>query len=234
MLDEGGIGVGDDLWRNFRFMALIHRAQLSPTKRALIAKWLPTRSWSKHSAPGQVELIGTYRFDDPVGAVGIETHLVRTGDVQVLQLPLTYRGAPLAGADDFLVGTTEHSLLGCRWVYDGCGDPVYAAALATVILTGGREAEEWVEQADGRSERREPSVRVVGSGTSGVGAFSVVSVSAMDDGITTTVRASGLELVVRRVLGDLTRADDDLENLTGIWSGSTEPTPLAYARRLPS
>jgi hypothetical protein len=168
---------------------------------------------------GQVELIGAYRFDDPAGAVGIETHVVRTGAGRVLQVPLAYRGAPLAGADDFLVGTTEHSVLGCRWIYDVCGDPVYAAALATVILAGGREAEERVEQADGGSERREPSIRVCGSGTSGIGALSVVSVSAMDDGITTTVKAFGLELIVRRVLGGPTRSDDDLENLTGIWSG---------------
>ncbi|GAA1169774.1 CG0192-related protein [Pseudonocardia alaniniphila] len=214
-------------------MALIHRAQVSPTKRELIANWLPTRSWSEDSASGRLELIGTYRFDDPLGAVGIETHVVRTGDVR-LQLPLTYRDAPLTGADDFLVGTTEHSVLGRRWVYDGCGDPAYAAALAMVILTGGREAEEWVEQADGPSERREPSVRVVGSGSPGVGAFSVVAVSAMDDRTTTTVSAPGLELVVQRVLGGPTRADDDRENLTGTWSGSAEPTPLAYARRLPS
>jgi hypothetical protein len=111
---------------------------------------------------------------------------------------------------------------------------VYAAALATVILTGGREAEEWVEQADGRSGRREPSVRVVGSGTPGVGAFSVVPVSAVDDGTTTTVSAPWVELVVRRVLDGPTPAGDDLEHLTGIWPGSTQPTPLAYARRLPS
>ncbi|WP_433297217.1 CG0192-related protein [Pseudonocardia sp. CA-142604] len=215
-------------------MALIHRAQLSPTKHQLIAKWLPTRSWSKDSVASQVELVGAYRFDDPSGAVGIETHVVRTGDVQVLQVPLTYRDAPLARADDFLVGTTEHSVLGRRWVYDGCGDPAYAAALATVILSGGREAQEWVEQADGRSKRREPSIRVVGSGSPGVGAVSVDSVSAMDDGTTTTVSAPGLELVVRRVLGGPTQADDDLENLTGTWPGSAEPTPLAYARRVPS
>jgi Maltokinase N-terminal cap domain len=233
-VDEGGGEVEGDLWRSFRFMALIHRAQLSRTKHELIAKWLPTRPWSEDAVSGQVELIGAYRFDDPVGAVGIETHVVRTGDMQVLQVPLTYRGAPLAGADDFLVGTTEHSVLGRRWVYDGCGDPVYAAALATVILSGGQEAEEWVEQVNGPSQRREPSVRVVGSGTPSDGAFSVASVSVVDHGTTTTVGAPGLELVVRRVLGGPTRADDDVENLTGVWSGSAEPTPLAYARRLPS
>jgi len=34
-------------------------------------------------------------------------------------VPLTYRGAPLDGAEDALVGTTEHGVLGRRWVYDG-------------------------------------------------------------------------------------------------------------------
>jgi hypothetical protein len=217
-------------------MSVIHRAQLTPTKRELIAEWLPSRPWSRNAPAGQAELIGAYRFDDPSGAVGIETHLVRTGDAQVLQVPLTYRGAPLAGAEDFLVGTTEHSVLGRRWIYDGCGDPVYGAALATAILAGGREAEEWVEQADGRSDRREPAVRVVGSGTPGVEAPSVDSVSAVDDATitTTTVGASGLELVVRRVLGGLAHVDGDVETLTGTWPGSAEPTSLAYARRRPS
>jgi hypothetical protein len=215
-------------------MAVIHRAQLVPNKRELISEWLPARPWSGTPAAGPVEPVGAFRFDDPSGAVGIETVLVRTGDAQLLQVPLTYRDAPLAGAEDFLVGTTEHSVLGRRWVYDGCGDPVYAAALATAILAGGREAEEWVEQADGRSERRETSARVVGSGAGGVDALSVVSVSVVDGATTTTVGASGLDLVVRRVLDGHAGADDDVETLTGTWQGSAEPTLLAYARRQPS
>ena len=215
-------------------MAVIHRAQLTPTKRELMAEWLPARPWSGNPGAGRVEPVGAYRFDDPSGGVGIETVLVRTGDAQVLQVPLTYRDAPLAGAEGFLIGTSEHSVLGRRWIYDGCGDPVYAAALATTILAGGREAEEWVQHADGRSERREPTVRVVGSGTDGVEALPVVPVSVVDDATTTTVGASGLELVVRRVLDGPTRADDVAATLTGTYPESTEPALLAYARRLPS
>ena len=53
--------------------------------------------------------------------------LVAVGDGPVYQVPMTYRGMPLDGADAFLIGTTDHSVLGRRWVYDACGDPVFAA-----------------------------------------------------------------------------------------------------------
>ncbi len=45
-----------------------------------------------------VEVIGSYRFDDLDGRVGMETHLVRAGGV-VLQVPLTYRMPRLDGAE---------------------------------------------------------------------------------------------------------------------------------------
>src|ERR687893_260389 len=112
-----------------RPVAVIHRAQIVPSKAELIAGWLPSQSWWSGS-PAPLDVVGAYRFDDPAGEVGIETHLLRTADGAVLQVPLTYRGAPLAGAERHLVGTMEHSHLGRRWVYDGCGDPVYVGALA--------------------------------------------------------------------------------------------------------
>ena len=40
----------------------------------------------------------------------------------------------LDSTDEYLIGTTEHSVLGKRWVYDGCADPVAVSA----ILTGDR------------------------------------------------------------------------------------------------
>ncbi|MGC4856177.1 maltokinase N-terminal cap-like domain-containing protein [Micromonospora sp. DT4] len=76
---------------------------------------------------------GAYRFDDPAGEVGIETMLVAAADGPVHQVPLTYRAAPLDDVDEWLVGTTEHSALGRRWVYDGCADPVYAAAVQPAV-----------------------------------------------------------------------------------------------------
>ena len=56
-------------------MALFHRATLTPTKIELIAGWAPARAWGP--APDvAVESVGSFRFDDPEGRVGMETHLV--------------------------------------------------------------------------------------------------------------------------------------------------------------
>jgi hypothetical protein len=103
-------------------MALIHKATLNPTKLQLLTSWLPRQTWITGEA--DVEQVGAYRFDDPAGVVGIEAFLLQARDGSVFHVPLTYRGAPLAGAEEFLIGTAEHSVLGTRWVYDGCGDPV--------------------------------------------------------------------------------------------------------------
>jgi hypothetical protein len=89
--------------------------------------------------------VAGFRFDDPAGEVGIETMLVSADGEIVYQVPLSYRGAPLPDRDAWLIGTSEHSVLGRRWIYDACGDPVYAAALAGVILAGTGQAEELVE-----------------------------------------------------------------------------------------
>jgi hypothetical protein len=207
-------------------VAVIHRAQITPTKAELIAGWLPSRLWSG-AEPVPFELLGAYRFDDPAGEVGIETHLVRAARGDVLQVPLTYRGAPLDGAERHLVGTIEHSHLGRRWVYDACGDPVYAAVLTAAIRTGGREAELWVETGDA-PERREATARVTGSGTPGADAPAIPpdAVSPSDGPAATTVAG----IVVLRVLGHTTSADG-AETLTGTWPGRTEPALLAYLPR---
>ncbi len=119
-------------------MALFHLATITPTKAELIADWAPTQPWGP-SADTPIEVIGAYRFDDPDGRVGMETHLVRAGDV-VFQVPLTYRDEPLHGADDALIVEMHHSVLGTRWVYDGLHDPRYVLMLAAVTMTGQGEA----------------------------------------------------------------------------------------------
>jgi hypothetical protein len=75
-------------------------------------------------------------MEDPAGEVGIETHLVRDGSV-LYQVPMTYRGAPLGGAQDALISTTEHSVLGKRWIYDATADPVWIEQLLDLVRTGG-------------------------------------------------------------------------------------------------
>lgn len=176
-------------------MALLHHATLSPTKAELISGWLPSQPW----AAGLTGLkpFGSYRLDDPEGEVGIEGILLRSGAGQVLHVPLTYRAAPLEGADDALLGTTEHSVLGTRWVYDATADPVWRATLTETVLTGGTGAEEFFE-VDGERETREPSVEVAGSG------------------LTTGADHADLEIVVVRRVGEEIEAD---AVLTGAWDG---------------
>ncbi|WP_138444994.1 maltokinase N-terminal cap-like domain-containing protein [Sinomonas susongensis] len=113
-------------------MAVIHEATLVPGKLELLGQWLESQPWAhieESSEPLSLARLGTYRFDDPEGEVGIEGFLLG-GCGAVLHVLLTYRGAPLKGAESALLGTMEHSVLGRRWVYDGLGDPVAVAALA--------------------------------------------------------------------------------------------------------
>lgn len=143
-------------------MALLHDATLVPSKRELIAAWLPRQPWA--AGLPEVTPFGGFRIDDPDGEVGIEGILLRSADgATVVHVPLTYRAAPLAGAEEHLLGTMEHSVLGTRWVYDAVGDPVYRAAVSETIATGGTGAEEYFE-VDGEKVTREPSVSVAGSG----------------------------------------------------------------------
>jgi len=142
-------------------MALFHRATITPTKAELIAEWAPTQPWGPPSDV-PVEVIGSYRFDDPDGRVGMETHLARAGD-SLLQVPLTYRDEPLEGADDALIGEMQHSVLGTRWVYDGLRDPRHVVMLAAVAMTGQGEAL-GMAVYDGRWYIAPSNVRIQGGG----------------------------------------------------------------------
>ncbi len=141
-------------------MALIYQATLTPSKLELVSAWLPSRPWAPPGSEDPTR-VGAYRLDDPDGEVGLEGFVLRTRAGALVHVPLTYRAAPLPGAREHLVGTSEHSVLGTRWVYDGCADPVWVAALATAVLTGGTQAEEMVHADDGPAEPREPSVTVL-------------------------------------------------------------------------
>jgi hypothetical protein len=178
-------------------MAIVHGGStLSPTKLELVSDWLPTQPWAEGF--GELDQFGSYRFDDPDGAVGIEALLFRSGD-RVMHLPLTYRDAPLEGAEDFLLGTMAHSALGTRWIYDASGDPVAVRAYLTAILTGGGEAAIEVEKGGEIVERRTSAVRATGSGSDAAGPEQAdVSVTAR--GATVSVEADGLRLDIARLL----------------------------------
>ncbi len=116
---------------------LHHDATITPSKLELVEGWMGAQRW--YTAKGGrplLRLVGRWRLDDPAGEVGVETLLVadESGTEPVVyQVPLTYRGAPLDGAEHALVGTTEHSVLGRRWVYDAPHDPVYATQLLELV-----------------------------------------------------------------------------------------------------
>jgi hypothetical protein len=229
-----------------RRMALLHQAELHPTKLELLAAWLPGHRWYQGRGADIVR-VAAYRFDDPAGAVGIETMLVRAGDGPIYQVPLTYRDAPLDGGDAWLMGTAEHSVLGRRWVYDACGDPVYAAALASAIIAGTGQAEEFFE-ADGRLERREPTMTVTGSGADDIDVPAIGALRRVVDGDPTLIVTDSVELaVVRRLAGNSGLAGNSRlagtmlagtmlagtmltgTMLTGTWNGQPTPQPLGYA-----
>lgn len=197
-------------------MALLHHATINPSKRELMAAWLTTRPWAEGFDP--VKTIASYRFDDPAGEVGLEAALLVDDTGTVVHVPVSYRAAPLEGADAFLVGTTEHSVLGKRWVYDACGDPVWAAALATAIATGGVGAEQYFE-VDGERVMVEPRMTVLGSGSTGDSAPVTDAIDDVrDEGPTTVMRTGGVELVVVRIIGtDI----DAAQTLAGHWGDAS-------------
>jgi len=139
-------------------MAIVHNTTMSPTKMELLAGWLPAQPWF----PGggrepELTKVGGFRLDDPTGEVGIEFMLVTDGSGDqpaTYQVPMTYHGRELPGADGRLIGTSEHGVLGRRWIYDGIRDPVLVAQLVA-LLQGAAEA-----QAQSVSSTPDPTVTV--------------------------------------------------------------------------
>jgi hypothetical protein len=181
-------------------MGLVHAtADIVPTKQELVESWLPSRSWAGGAT--EVDLVAGYRFDDPEGEVGVETIVWRAPSGDLLQVPLTYRGAPLPGAEEHLIGTMEHTVLGTRWVYDGCADPVWAATLTSTILRGGTQAQVVFEQ-DGELVEAQARLPVRGSGSPDADVPSVTTVDALaDDGPVTVVTAGPVTISLARVVG---------------------------------
>lgn len=219
-------------------MALLHHAELTPSKIELVQGWAPSQPWFEGDASVEPTNVAAFRFDDPDGQVGVETLLVRAGDGPVMQVPLTYRDAPLAGADEWLIGTMKHSVLGKRWVYDAVGDPVYLLTVASTIVTGGHEAEMFFE-VDGERVPRDPTAVVVGSGMAGVPAPSLPSVGDVSvrlEGVVTVVETASLTIAVARVPDARPQHPDSVTGtagtagtLTGTWPGQPESQSFVSA-----
>jgi hypothetical protein len=205
-------------------VAIFHRATITPTKADVIARWAPTRSWGA-SAADAIDVIGSYRFDDPEGRVGMETHLVTAGGA-LLQVPLTYRDEPLDGAEDALITEMQHSVLGTRWVYDGLRDPRFVVMLAGVAMTGQGEAL-GLAVYEGRWHIAPSNVRIQGGGWTQervpVDGFELES----DEAAASVLHNDRFELTVfrRPVPGPRPAM-----GLTATWEGQADAVVLAEVR----
>jgi hypothetical protein len=134
-------------------MATIHATTMAPTKLELLAGWLPRQPWYRGTGrPPELSRAGGFRLDDPAGDVGMEFMFVTDEGGTTYHVPLTYRGAPLPGAEPGLLGTSEHGVLGRRWIYDAAHDPVAVAQLLAFVC-GSSEA-----QHQNESDTPEPAV----------------------------------------------------------------------------
>jgi hypothetical protein len=154
----------------------------------------------------------------------METHLLGTAHGRVLQVPLTYRGAPRTEAEGSLITTTTHTMLGDRWIYDGCHDPVYVTALVRTILTGGRQADLYAA-TDAGLVLEPATTHVRGSGSfSSASAPALTAPAVSHNGTTTTIDA-GVRLTLPRVITTTTPAANAA--LNGTWPDQETPVVLA-------
>jgi hypothetical protein len=106
---------------------------------------------------------------------------------------------------------------------------VWAATLATAILTGGTQADMYVEEGGERVDVP-ARMQVRGSGGAEAARPDVTSIdSTVDEGTVTVVRAGGLELTVARVVGSPLDGDCTLSGRVG---DSDEILVLASLRRM--
>lgn len=176
-------------------MAVIHRTTVKPTKLELLTSWLPSRPWYDGAAEPRLAKAGGFRLDDPEGEVGIEFMVVTDTsgrEPTAYLVPLTYRGAPLEGAGHGLVGTMEHGVLGTRWAYDGCHDPVLVTE-SLALIEGRAQA-----QAQGLTDT--PDHDVTRACTGGPVPAVAAPAPADDDTGTRVPLPQGLTLHVHRVL----------------------------------
>ncbi|MGD8199629.1 1,4-alpha-glucan branching protein GlgB [Ornithinimicrobium sp. W1679] len=108
-------------------------ATLTPDFDDFLPGWIATQRWYRGTGrTPQLRRIGGIRWEDPLGEVGLEDHLLvdESGTEPVVyQVPLSYRAEPVAFLAHALVATAEHDELGTRYVYDAAHDPVFVQTL---------------------------------------------------------------------------------------------------------
>jgi hypothetical protein len=118
-----------------------------------------------------------------------------------------------------LLGTMEHSVLGTRYVYDACADPVFVATVLDTIRCGGRQADLLLKRADGTEVARGPNAMANGDGVSSVPHHDPGQpVSPTDQSDRTTIAGPGFEITVMRRLEEAPQGPA----LTGSFEGGTD------------
>lgn len=186
-------------------MAIVHRATVSPSKQEIATAWLAAQPWRPE---GQVEILGSYRFDDPAGEVGVEALVIRCGGTH-FQLPLTYRGTPMDDAGAVLLTTMEHSALGRRWIYLATSDPVGVDCFVKALLGQVEQVDMEVWEGGEFIARRGTGIRV--TLTSGPG-------RTESDLPAATATVDTVRLTIPHVLGTDPGGE---RQLAGQWDGSS-------------
>lgn len=207
-------------------MSLLYKTTMSPSKLELLAGWLPSQPWFAGDISALASL-GGYRFDDPEGEVGLEGILVTAGDETVYHVPLSYHGAPLPGGESFLLGTSEHGVLGTRWISDAAGDPVFRAVMARAIATGDSGAAEFVEDETGERVQRESLVPVHGTGHANNSVPDLSAAIVETRGARTHLEDDLAVLELVRVVDPSLQARTDQYALVGTWKGQPSAAILA-------
>ncbi|MGR6901340.1 maltokinase N-terminal cap-like domain-containing protein [Glutamicibacter sp. BSL13] len=138
-------------------MGIIYATTMDPTKTELLTSWLPQQDFFSGTARPQLDTVGGFRLEDPAGQVGMEFIIdLDRQDGTVYHLPLSYRGEPLEGGQDHLLGTSQHGVLGLRYVYDAEHDPTWQQCVRDLF------AGLSVPQHQNNSDTDEPRVTVEG------------------------------------------------------------------------
>jgi hypothetical protein len=199
-------------------VATIHHTTLTPSKLDLLTGWLPRQPWYRGTGTPVLAKVGGFRLDDPEGEVGIEVMIVANGDGTRYLVPMTYRGSPLAGADDALLGTSEHGVLGRRWIYDAVHDPVAVAQLLALAAGQVEAQHQAVSDTVDRSVRQAPQL------PGPLAPAHPLSVADTAAGTSIALQPEGLSLHVVRVLSDPDPGNGDVV-------GAVEADVLGVGRR---
>jgi hypothetical protein len=198
-------------------MAVIHETTMNPTKVELLAAWLPRQRWFIGAGNGpRLARTGGFRLDDPAGEVGIEflagtDH--STDQAITYLMPMTYRHEPLPDGEAALIGTSQHGVLGKRWIYDGARDLVLITQLVALIQG---QAEPQAQSVSNTADPTVTSRPVANSPLAVTGSVVEVSGPAGTDLRVRTASADGMpggELllrIVRRLEPDATTPGRDL------------------------